>query len=680
MSKRLPVLALVALLSSSMAFAASGDLDPSFGSDGSVVSSTGTAASAAVLLPDGRLVIGGSTAVDLPIQDFRLTRLDPNGAVDPTFGSGGVAVTDFGGGPDAGSALLRQPDGLLVQAGTAFAAGSGTIFAAARFDADGTLDPMFGIGGRAGVDFPVSTVDRLTAVGRQSDGKLVLAGDTTHGSTRRAALARLDVDGTLDATFGTGGIVEALAPGTTSTRAFALLVLPDDRLIVAGESSDGAVLLRFDGDGALDATFGTGGAATVAADELSAIARQSDGKLVAAGTQTGVILNHVFTYPLLARYDADGALDPTFGDGGLAEMFGVVSISSSRLTSVVVASDGTIFGGGVLGTTAANQRFLLVRLSATGGPTGGTDMYGVAAATPNGSASALLQQPDTKIVATGFRIDGPNDESRAVVARYFAGICGNGVVEPDETCDDGNATSGDGCDANCKTTGCGSGIVTAGESCDDGNTADGDCCSSTCTADPAGTACADDGDVCSNDACDGSGACAHPHAPAPVCTAPAAPGKSSLQVTANNGRAKWKSAGGTATMASELGDPTTTTSYTLCLYDHAAGVPELERSSTVAGGAVSFGRPGWKATSRGFTYKDKYGQHDGILSVQLVANPTPGKSKVSFSGTVTPSVTLPFAKAPNVVVQLRNSVGGCWGASFGTAARNDAAKFSAKSD
>lgn len=680
MSQTFSLLALLALLSSATAFAASGDLDPTFGSGGSVVSSTRTAASAVVLLPDGSLVVGGSAGVDLPIQDFRLTRLDPTGAVDPIFGSGGVAVTDFGGGPDAGTALLRQPDGMLVQAGTAFAFTDGVIFAAARYDADGILDPTFGIGGRAGVNFPGSTLDQVTAVGRQSDGKLVLAGHTTHGSTSYAALARLDTDGTLDPTFGTGGLVETLAPGATSTRAFALLVLPDDRLIVAGKSAGLGVLLRFDADGVLDPTFGTGGAATVSAEELSAIARQPDGKLVAGGTQLGVILSQTFTYPLLARFDADGALDPTFGDGGLAEMFGVVSISSSRLTSVVVASDGTIFGGGVVGTSAANQRFLLVRLSATGGPAGGTDTYGVAAATPNGSANALLRQPDTKIVAAGFRIDGPNDESRAVVARYFAGICGNGVVEPDETCDDSNATSGDGCDANCKTTGCGSGIVTAGEACDDGNTADGDCCSSTCTADPAGTACADDGDVCSNDACDGFGACAHPHAPAPMCTAPAAPGKSSLQVTANNGRAKWKWASGTATMATELGDPTTTTSYTLCLYDHAAGVSELEREASVAGGAVSFGRPGWKATSRGFSYKDKYGLHDGILSIQLVANPTPGKSKVSFSGTVTPSVTLPFAKAPNVVVQLRNSVGGCWGASFGSAARNDAAKFSAKSD
>ncbi|HEY8516309.1 MAG TPA: DUF4215 domain-containing protein [Candidatus Binatia bacterium] len=118
--------------------------------------------------------------------------------------------------------------------------------------------------------------------------------------------------------------------------------------------------------------------------------------------------------------------------------------------------------------------------------------------------------------------------------------CGNGIVEPGEICDDGNTTSGDGCDANCKPTGCGNGIVTAGEQCDDGNTTSGDgcradctlevcgdgivdageecddgnvesgdCCSASCSAEAAGTACADDENPCTDDVCDGAGICTH---------------------------------------------------------------------------------------------------------------------------------------------------------------------------
>src|SRR5215831_19049821 len=74
-------------------------------------------------------------------------------------------------------------------------------------------------------------------------------------------------------------------------------------------------------------------------------------------------------------------------------------------------------------------------------------------------------------------------------------VCGNGVVEAPELCDDGNLVSGDGCDANCTPTGCGNHVVTAGEQCDDGNVVSGDCCSATCQLEPAGAPC-DDGDAC----------------------------------------------------------------------------------------------------------------------------------------------------------------------------------------
>lgn len=63
-------------------------------------------------------------------------------------------------------------------------------------------------------------------------------------------------------------------------------------------------------------------------------------------------------------------------------------------------------------------------------------------------------------------------------------LCGDGVVEAPEVCDDGNAISGDGCDANCTPTGCGNGVVTPGEECDDGNTTSGDCCSASCLVEP----------------------------------------------------------------------------------------------------------------------------------------------------------------------------------------------------
>jgi cysteine-rich repeat protein len=88
-------------------------------------------------------------------------------------------------------------------------------------------------------------------------------------------------------------------------------------------------------------------------------------------------------------------------------------------------------------------------------------------------------------------------------------VCGDGIVSPGEECDDGNLVNGDGCDANCTFTSCGNGIVTAGEQCDDGNHVAGDCCSPACTLEAKGASCADDGNECTSDTCDGAGTCQH---------------------------------------------------------------------------------------------------------------------------------------------------------------------------
>jgi CSLREA domain-containing protein len=87
--------------------------------------------------------------------------------------------------------------------------------------------------------------------------------------------------------------------------------------------------------------------------------------------------------------------------------------------------------------------------------------------------------------------------------------CGNGMVSAPETCDDANLVSDDGCDANCTTTGCGNGVVTTGEQCDDRNSIGGDCCDAVCQLEAAASPCTDDGFGCTSDLCDGAGTCVH---------------------------------------------------------------------------------------------------------------------------------------------------------------------------
>src|SRR5438034_447799 len=145
----------------------------------------------------------------------------------------------------------------------------------------GDLDPTFGIGGK--VTTGIGTGDYGYAAAIQADGKLVVAGETNNGSNYDIALVRYNANGTADETFGTGGKVTT-ASGTS---------------------------------GACDVTCGGGGRVTTAAgtrDEAAyAVAIQDDGKLVAAGeTEVG---SNDYDFALV-RYNANGALDPTFGTGG----------------------------------------------------------------------------------------------------------------------------------------------------------------------------------------------------------------------------------------------------------------------------------------------------------------------------------------------------------------------------
>src|SRR5439155_1317723 len=135
--------------------------------------------------------------------DFALVRYNTNGTLDATFGTGGKVTTAVGTSDDAAYALAIQADGKLVAAG-ATDDGSNYDFALVRYNANGSPDTTFGTGGK--VTTAIGTRDDVaSAVAVQADGKLVAAGDTGDGGNNYFALARYNANGTLDATFGTGG-------------------------------------------------------------------------------------------------------------------------------------------------------------------------------------------------------------------------------------------------------------------------------------------------------------------------------------------------------------------------------------------------------------------------------------------------------------------------------------------
>jgi uncharacterized delta-60 repeat protein len=230
-----------------------GTLDPSYGlGDGwSNVEFGGTDRGSAVALqPDGKIVVAGSRNAN-GTNDFAVTRLlEPQGTEDTSFGEGnGRSLTDFGG-EDSGSAVALQPDGKIVVAGR-----SGGNFAVARLQPNGSPDTTFGPGGKSIVDFLGD--DEGNAVALQRDGKILVAG----WSDDNFAVARLQPNGLLDSTFGTGG--KSIVDFGGIDRGYAVALQPDGRIVVAGTSnangtSDFAVA-RLEGDPSGSGGGGPGG-------------------------------------------------------------------------------------------------------------------------------------------------------------------------------------------------------------------------------------------------------------------------------------------------------------------------------------------------------------------------------------------------------------------------------------
>ena len=396
------LVALATSLATASAFAWPGTLDLTFGNRGKVVTDLGAQeeARAAVLQPDGRIVVAGESRMSVPAGQFALARYNPDGALDPLFGTGGKVLTTIGTLAYAG-ALALQTDGKLVAAGGADAA-----FAIARYDASGILDPGFGSGGI--VTTAIGDFAGATAVAIQPDGKIVAVGDSTTATNADFALARYDTSGNLDPTFGTGGVVITDLGGYDHAHAAALQ--PDGRIIVGGffspslTSTDTSfALARYATDGSLDSSFGTAGTVVTGfPGQIAALALLAGGKLLAAGKASPAGF-------ALARYNSDGSTDATFGTGGMVtSRFGNGAGSyPDAASALVIQSDGRIVAAGSAQPGYSTSLFGVMRYEADGA-LDQTFAPCAAVTTPfppvgplGARATAVLVQPDGKLVAVG---------------------------------------------------------------------------------------------------------------------------------------------------------------------------------------------------------------------------------------------------------------------------------------
>ena len=432
-------------------FNSDGSLDPSFGSDGVVVTPVRREwtyeafAEAVVIQPDGRIIAAGE--IDNG-RFFVLVRYLPDGQLDASFGEGGIVLTEFGSSAVGGYAgardVLLQPDGRIVVGG--HDAGD---FAIVRYTSEGVLDPSFSSDGVEHVDFGESS-DYLGAMALDASGRIVAAGYTSAGANADFALVRLTPSGQLDSTFGSSGKVQTDLG--RSDRALALALQPDGAIVVGGyvvSSGYDLALARYLSNGVLDPSFGRRGYEVYSFGydhELAYdLAIQPDGKIVAGGY--GRIDNPLNLSFLLMRVDRDGLLDPSFGEGGV--VFGLGDIEESYAHALVVLSDGRIFAAGW--ADDAIDAIAAARYLPDGTLDPSFDGDGVALVGSIGPgadvARGLVMQPDRKLVVSGS-VEGRG----CVLIRYDADGArdlsfGNGGIGSTQGCelarlDDGRLLTG----------------------------------------------------------------------------------------------------------------------------------------------------------------------------------------------------------------------------------------------
>jgi len=274
------------------------------------------------------------------------------GDLDTTFGSGGIVVTSHINPPyfDSPSSMQLQPDGKIVVCGfIMFEDDANNVhtvsFFLARYHPNGTLDTSFGTNGKviAPINSGAENVGEEIAI--QPDGKIIAVGGRhiSDGVTG-FAVNRYNSDGTLDASFGTGGRVVTQV-SNYSRGAKSVKVQPDGKMVVVGDA-EGFAVVRYNPNGSLDTSFGAGGKVITqfysGSHHANAVMLQPNGKIIVAG--------HYETHPAedfaLARYNADGSLDFGFGvDGKVVQMF---PNSSGYLLDAELQPDGRILVGGIV--------------------------------------------------------------------------------------------------------------------------------------------------------------------------------------------------------------------------------------------------------------------------------------------------------------------------------------------
>lgn len=394
-------------------------LDPTFGNNGKVITAFGTADDLALRLalqPDGKIVVVGVAGDSSFNSDFAVARYNSNGTLDTSFDGDGKVTDDIDGDEDSANTVALQPDGKIVVAGQAVDGFFGDAdFAITRYNSNGSIDTGFDVDGLVTQDFDFN-FDEATGAVIQPDGRIIVAGTARISGSGFSdddfAVVRLNSNGSLDSSFGSNGTVETdFGPGDDSvTKA---LLQSDGKLLVVGAAENAFgdedfAIARYDANGDLDTSFGLDGRLTTdfgsGNDGVIDAVLQTDGKILAVGKAT-VNGNADFG---IARYNVNGTLDTNFGNGGkVTTDFG---FGGDNAAAVMLQPNGKIIVVGTVSGSSVSQvgiaRYISDgRLDSSFG-NGGKLISDL----PNGAIAGGAVLQDGKLLVAGGTFNGSNED------------------------------------------------------------------------------------------------------------------------------------------------------------------------------------------------------------------------------------------------------------------------------